>query len=75
MNAVKYTETGKIETTYAIKETREKKVAEFVVKDTGGGIPENEREINVLNLAAVIIFPNRLKRKNCFATIHQALKE
>lgn len=44
-NAVKYTETGKIETTYAIMETHGKKVAEFVVKDTGRGIPENEQEI------------------------------
>jgi signal transduction histidine kinase len=44
-NAVKYTETGKIETTYAIQETGGKKVAEFVVKDTGRGIPENEQEI------------------------------
>ena len=43
-NAVKYTEKGIVRVGYKLKQTEEKMMAEFFVKDTGRGIPAEDHE-------------------------------
>lgn len=44
-NAVKYTDSGKIETGYILKKEDDSHVVDFFIKDTGRGIPEEAHEL------------------------------